>query len=316
MSDILTPQKRVLLCIDDPNDHELIARLGRALSVPERVRIMKSLLSASKSIAAISEELDIPASSVSRHIDVLAEAGLVHVMYKPTLKGHTKYCSQAILDVSVSLEPVGEKLEDKGYTVEMPIGMFSHCSIKAPCGMTGAEESIEGFDDPNVFFSPDRVRAECIWFDQGFISYNFPTNFPRNGKHSQITFTFEVCSETMYYNNEWKSDITVRVNGVEVLTFTSPGDFGGRRGKYTPLYWPVESTQFGLLKRITVNESGVWEDNAFVTDQVRFSDLKIGEDMSVRLDIGVKDDAEHKGGVNLFGKNFGNYPQAIVMTIL
>ena len=198
----------------------------------------------------------------------------------------------------------------------MPIGMFSHCHIKAPCGMTGAEESIEGFDDPNVFFSPNRVRAECIWFDQGFISYNFPTDFPRNGKQSQITFTFEVCSETMYYNNEWKSDITVRVNGVEVLTFTSPGDFGGRRGKYTPLYWPVESTQFGLLKRITVNESGVWEDNAFVTDQVRFSDLKIGENMSVRLDIGVKDDAEHKGGVNLFGKNFGNYPQAIIMTIL
>lgn len=316
MSDILTPQKRVLLCIDEPNDHELIARLGRALSVPERVRIMKSLLSASKSIAAISEELDIPASSVSRHIDVLAEAGLVHVMYKPTLKGHTKYCSQAILDVSISLEPVGEKQEDKGYMVEMPIGMFSHCHIKAPCGMTGAEESIEGFDNPNVFFSPDRVRAECIWFDQGFISYNFPTDFPRNGKHSQITFTFEVCSETMYYNNEWKSDISVRINGTEVLTFTSPGDFGGRRGKYTPLYWPVESTQFGLLKRITVNESGVWEDNMFVSDHVRFSDLKIEENASVRLDIGVKDDAEHKGGVNLFGKNFGNYPQAIIMTIL
>lgn len=316
MSDILTPQKKVLLCIDNPNDHELVARLGRALSVPERVRIMKSLLSATKSIAEISEELDIPASSVSRHIDVLAEAGLVHVMYKPTLKGHTKYCSQAILSFSVSLEPAGEKLEDKGYTVEMPIGMFSHCHIKAPCGMTGAEAFIETFDNPNVFFSPERVHAECIWFDQGFISYHFPADFSKSSKYSQITFSFEVCSETMYHNNEWKSDITVCVNGLEVITFTSPGDFGGRRGKYTPLYWPVTSTQFGLLKRITINESGVWEDNGFVSDKVRFSDLKIGANTSVRLDIGVKGDAEHKGGVNLFGKNFGNYPQAIIMTIL
>lgn len=315
MSDILTPQKKVVLCIDDPNDHELIARLGRALSVPERVRIMKSLLNASKSIAAISEELDIPASSVSRHIDVLEEAGLVHIMYKPTLKGHAKYCSQAILDFSVSLEPMEKTPEEQGYTVEMPIGMFTNCHIQAPCGMAGAEEAVDAFDNPKVFFSPNRVQAECIWFDHGFLTYHFPTNFPDDRRYSQITFSFEVCSETMYYNNEWKSDITVCINGTEVLTFTSPGDFGGRRGKYTPLYWPVTSTQFGLLKRITVNESGVWEDNAFVTDKLRYSDLKIEESPSVRLDIGVKDDAEHKGGVNLFGKNFGNYPQSIVMTV-
>ncbi|GFI64637.1 hypothetical protein IMSAG185_00226 [Lachnospiraceae bacterium] len=315
MSDILTPQKKVFLCMDNPADHELIARMGRALSVPERVRIMKSLLSASKSIAAISEELDIPASSVSRHIDVLAEAGLVYVMYKPSPKGHVKYCSQAILELCVSLEPMSTDLKKKGYTVEMPIGMFSHCHIKAPCGMTGLEENVESFDDPNVFFSPKRVQAECIWFDQGFISYNFPTDFPRDGQYSQITFSFEVCSETMYYNNEWESDITVCVNQCEILTFTSAGDFGGRRGKYTPSYWPVTSTQFGVLKRITVDESGVWEDNVFISDKVRYGDLRIGEGSSIRLDIGVKDDAEHKGGVNLFGRNFGDYPQAILMTL-
>ena len=119
----------------------------------------------------------------------------------------------------------------------------------------------------------------------------------------------------MYYNNEWESDITVCVNQCEILTFTSAGDFGGRRGKYTPSYWPVTSTQFGVLKRITVDESGVWEDNVFISDKVRYGDLRIGEGSSIRLDIGVKDDAEHKGGVNLFGRNFGDYPQAILMTL-
>lgn len=315
MSDVLTPQKKVFLCVDNPADHELIAKMGRALSVPERVQIMKSLLNASKSIAAISKELDIPASSVSRHIDVLAEAGLVYVMFKPSPKGHIKYCSQAILEFAVSLEPVGTSQEKKGYTVEMPIGMFSRCQIKAPCGMTGVEEYVESFDDPNVFFSPKRVQAECIWFDQGFISYNFPTDFPRDCRYSQITFSFEVCSETMYYNNEWESDITVCINQREILTFTSAGDFGGRRGKYTPLYWPVTSTQFGVLKRITVDEKGVWEDQVLVSDKVRFQNLKIGEDSTIRLDIGVKEDAVHRGGVNLFGRSFGDYPQAIVMSL-
>lgn len=315
MSDVLTPQKKVFLCIDNQADHELIAKVGRALSVPERVQIMKSLLCASKSIAEISQELDIPASSISRHINVLAEAGLVYVMYKPSLKGHTKYCSQAILELCVSMEPITVNQEKKGYTVEMPIGMFSDCRIKAPCGMTGVEEYVEAVDDPNVFFSPRRVEAECIWFDQGFISYHFPTDFPRDGQYSSITFSFEVCSETMYYNNEWESDITVCINQKEVLTFTSEGDFGGRRGKYTPLYWPVTSTQFGILKRITVDDKGVWEDNLLISDKVKFADLRIGEESMIRLDIGVKDDAEHKGGVNLFGRNFGDYAQSILMTL-
>ena len=44
-------------------------------------------------------------------------------------------------------------------------------------------------------------------------------------------------------------------------------------------------------------------------------DLKLGEKPFVDLKIGVKDDAEHVGGMNLFGKNFGDYNQAIVMTI-
>jgi predicted transcriptional regulator len=35
----------------------------------------------------------------------------------------------------------------------------------------------------------------------------------------------------------------------------------------------------------------------------------------IKLTIGIKEDAVHKGGINIFGKNFGDYPQSIVMTI-
>ena len=164
-------------------------------------------------------------------------------------------------------------------------------------------------------FLPCVLKAECIWFDCGFISYNFPTDFSRTQKFSEISFSFEICSETIYYNNNWPSDITVRINDKEITTFTSPGDFGGRRGKYTPLYWPVTSTQFGLLKKITVNQDGVFVDNSFVSDKVKFDDLKIYDGSAIKLDIGIKDDAVHRGGINLFGKNFGDFDQAIIMKI-
>ena len=316
MSDILNPKKNFVLNIDSENDHEMIAKLSHSLSVPERIKILRSLLNSSKSLSAISQELDIPVSSVARPIDVLAAAGLIFINYQPGLKGHTKFCSQAILSYTVSLvaERRSENSEEE-YSVEMPIGMFSHCHINAPCGMVGKEEKIESFDNPGVFFSPARSQAECLWFDTGFISYNFPSQPLKNHKCREISFSFEICSETIYYNNKWPSDITVSVNGTEVVTFTSPGDFGGRRGKYTPEYWPVTSTQFGILKKITVNEKGVYVDNIFMHDRIKFDDLKLYEGSAIKLDIGIKEDAEHKGGINLFGKNFGDYPQAIVMSV-
>lgn len=315
MSDILTPQKNVTLSVDDDNCHALIAEFGRAVSVPERLAVLKCILLASKSVPDIAAELNLPASSVARHIDILDKAGLIYTSLQPGPKGHTKYCSQAALSVTLSLEADDSRKEDAGYEVEMPLGMFSHCHIKAPCGMTGAEGKIADFDNPKIFFSPVRTKAECIWFDCGFISYNFPADFSDKQRFSKISFTFEICSETLYYNNNWPSDITVRVNDVEVTTFTSPGDFGGRRGKYTPSYWPVTSTQFGLLKNITVGSDGVFVDNSFVSDKVHFADLKIYDGSAIKLDIGIKDDATHRGGINLFGKNFGDFPQSIVMSL-
>lgn len=182
--------------------------------------------------------------------------------------------------------------------------------------MIGKENKLIEFDEPNNFFTPERVNAECLWFSQGFVSYNFPTPPEEHAdKLNEVTFSFEICSETTCYNNTWPSDITIFINKIEILTFTSPGDFGGRRGKYTPEYWPVTATQFGLLKNVTVNDRGVFLDNQLLHDNVIFSDLKLFDGTSIQLSIGIKDDAKYKGGLNLFGKNFGDYPQAIKMEL-
>ena len=317
MSDIVSFKKNIVLYVNNPKDHDMICKVSRALASPDRVRILKSLLNHPKYLSDLSQELGIPVSSVSRHIDALAEAQLVFVNYQPGLKGHTKFCTQLAADYTVSLyAPTQEETEEKEYTVEMPVGMFSHCHIKPPCGMAGkTDEFIAPFDDPSAFFSPERIKAECIWFDTGFISYTFPAYPLSHHECREITFGFEICSETFFYNNNWPSDITVYVNEAEIATFTSPGDFGGRRGRYTPDYWPVTSTQFGLWKKVTVNGNGVFLDNVFLHGKVTFDDLKLYDGSGIKFKIGVKEDALHKGGLNLFGKNFGDYPQAIVMTV-
>ena len=48
---------------------------------------------------------------------------------------------------------------------------------------------------------------------------------------------------------------------------------------------------------------------------VTLDKLDVDAHRSVRLRIGVKKDAVHPGGVNIFGKGFGNYDQDIVLRL-
>ena len=196
MSDIISPEKDILLSVANERDHAMIVKISHALSSPDRVRILKSLLNRPMNLSQLSSELGIPVSSVSRHIDALNDAQLIFVNYQPGPKGHTKYCTQMVMSCTVSLdsERVDESKPDE-FVAEMPVGLFSHCHINAPCGMTGETGNIGLFDDPSSFFLPERMNAECLWFDTGFISYNFPK--PKDREINDISFSFEICSEAV-----------------------------------------------------------------------------------------------------------------------
>lgn len=314
MADV-SNEKHMSFKIDKTSDHEKIVKVARAFASEERLAILKYMLNRSVSVSMIANELDMPISSVSRHIDVLSDAGLIVISYQPGLKGHTKFCAQAVLDAKISLVAKDTENKSSSFIVEMPIGMYTDCNVSAPCGMVGKDVALGDFDDIKQFYSPMRAFAECLWFKSGFISYVFPTPADKTQSRHRISFSLEICSDTIYYNNDWPSDITVKINGIEVLTFTSPGNFGGKRGKYTPAYWPVTSSQFGQLKKISVDTDGVYLDNAFMHKKTTFADLHLFDGDSIKFEIGVEHDAVHCGGVSLFGKNFGDFDQAIIMKI-
>ena len=318
MSDYLFLDKTPTLNLSNDIESKYIERIAYALSSPERIAIMKRLTNTNKSLSALSAELDIPITTVTRHINALAEAGLIVINYQPGIKGHAKYCAHAITSFTIKLSDSGEASDtrdEQSYSVEMPIGMFSHCHISAPCGLLGPTRPLTRYDDPKQFFTPERGLAELLWFNEGYISYNFPTECLYHHKCSSISFSFEVCSETAYYNEKWPSDLSVFINNVEVLTTTLPGDFGGRRGKYSPAYWSINSTQYGILKNIKINEKGVYENDVLKRTDIKFDDLEIYTGNAVQLRLEIKKDAVHRGGINIFGKNFGDYNQAIVMTV-
>ena len=308
--------KTLSLFIAKENDHQKLYKICHALSSPERIKILQALQHQIRSLSEISKETQMPFSSVSRHIDILEEADLIQVHYQPTRKGHSKFCALNTLHFEVFLEDI-VRYENAfpEILIEMPIGMFSQYDVSAPCGILGSKGPIGSFDIPEMLYSPERIGAECIWFNDGYISYNFPISPLHQIQANELSFSFELCSEAPYYNNKWPSDITISVNKTELLTFTSPGDFGGRRGKYTPGFWPITSTQFGLLKKVTINKQGIYLDDDLVNSEITFDSLNLFESNCIEFTLSIKKDAIHKGGINLFGANFGDYPQHIILSI-
>lgn len=76
----------------------------------------------------------------------------------------------------------------------------------------------------------------------------------------------------------------------------------------------VTATQYGLLKTWQVDERGVYLDGIRVGDTT-LDQLELMTGNYVSLRIGIKKDAECKGGISLFGEKFGNYGQPILITI-
>lgn len=297
-----------------PSSFDDIHNLGKALASYDRLKILHALTQP-KYMSELSDELGIPLTTVSRHIDLLAKARLINISYGPGLKGHSKLCSKTMCKAEIVLESATPPEPSPFfYKTEMPIGLYSECEVTAPCGMNSAAGGIGDFDDPSVFYTKERVEAELIWFNTGFLTYLIPVKMPVEQPAEELEVSFEACSETIYFRNTWPSDITLSINGKELYTFTSPGDFGGRRGMYTPEFWPLNSTQYGILMKFTVKNDGVYVNDVLKNKKTVLADLLDGKPY-IKLTLEIKEDAVHKGGMNLFGKNFGDFDQAIVLSI-
>jgi predicted transcriptional regulator len=53
---------------------------------------------------------------------------------------------------------------------------------------------------------------------------------PPEAVADSLHLSLEICSEAPLHHENWPSDITVWLNGVEIGAWTSPGDFGDVRG--------------------------------------------------------------------------------------
>ncbi len=304
--------RNLVINIDDTSLN--VEPILKALASDRRIAMLRFLGGNSCSINEIADALEIPPSTATMHINVLEEAGLIRTELKPASRGLQKICARVYDQVSILL-PSGELPKENFIDISMPIGAYVDCNITPTCGILSEEGIIGQLDDPDTFYDPERVNAQLLWFKQGYVEYRFPNRLPPKAELKSLQLSLELCSEAPLHDDNWPSDITLWINDIEVGTWTSPGDLGGTRGVLTPGWWEEWNSQYGLLKIWKINEQGTFVDGLQISG-VTIDNLKLRSRGFIPLRLGVKDDAANIGGLNIFGRAFGNYPQDIVMRIV
>lgn len=299
------------------SDKASLAKVCHALSTEMRLNIIELLEKQVLSCLELSNILGYPLSTISANVKILEAAGLVSSQLLPARNGSKKLCSLVYTDLVVTLIRGGQQQDDRTFSeTNIPIGNYMGFEAVPTCGfLTGdSQPDKSNFDTPAYFLSPDRLKAQLIWFRDGYLEYRIPLENPNRLPITSLAFSLELCSEAPGYNTLLKSDITMWINGVEIGTYQSQGDYGGRRGTYTPSFWDLDATQYGKLTtwKVTSDESLI---NDLPASAVTLEALNLSASRLITMRIGIKKDAVNKGGINLFGEKFGDYPQGIKMLV-
>lgn len=281
-----------------------------ALASSVRLQILRLLCKQKMNVKDLAMELGLSSAIMTMHIKKLEAAGLIKTERIPGKSGLQKISVLAVDEIEVKFP---KRIMDsfKVHETHIPVGHYTNYEAEPTCGLATLDEFIGYVDDPRYFMDPRRMDARILWFSKGFVEYKVPNFLTEEEKPELLEFSFEISSEFPFTNNNWPSDIYFTLNGAELGYWTSPGDFGDRRGRFIPEWWPEDINQYGLLKKLLITPTGTYMDGEQISG-VTIHDIDV-HSVIYTFGMHVREDAEHVGGLTIFGKGFGNYDQDIVM---
>lgn len=195
----------------------------------------------------------------------------------------------------------------------VPLGLYASCSVTAPCGLRSVDGIIGLLDMPEAFLDPARVKAGLLWFTGGFVEYRFPYRAEQVAAVEAVEFSMELSSDAPGTSPDWPSEIRVAVNEVTIGVFTlvAPSDRAASLRDGLGRY----GSGRGDLSNWRVTADGTFLDGEPIS-KVSVADLKLEAAASIRLRIGVSADSRFPGGINIFGRGFGQHDQEIVMRLV
>jgi predicted transcriptional regulator len=283
-----------------------------ALASKVRIKVIQLLAEKPMNIKELAQAVGVSSAIMTMHVRKLENAGIIDAKMIPSRGGVQKVCVLNNDDILIRF-PRGENEERLYHQYTISVGHYTDFQVEPTCGLATPEKVIGEFDDPQYFLAPERVEAKILWFNKGYVEYKVANRLLASQIPEELEISLELSSEAPYANENWPSDISFFLNGVHIGTWTSPGDFADRKGRYSPDWWFPDINQYGLLKVIRINREGTFLDGNPLSD-VTLDQVQI-EQKQWTFRVAVLDDAKHIGGATLFGTGFGNYNQDIVMKL-
>lgn len=280
-----------------------------ALASNVRIEMIRLLSESDMNIKELANAVGVSSPIMLKHVRKLENAGIIVTRMVNRNGSINKLCTLLGTEYRVEM-PIRQMKLSQCHEIHIPVGHYTDIDAEPTCGLATENEIIGFLDDPRFFLEPERVNAQAIWFSNGFVEYSIPNYLTANQYAEEIEISFEISSEAPGYNDEWPSDIQFSLNGVQLCQWTSPGDFGEKRGKLTPQWWT--SNQYGLLKILRISHKGTLLDGERVSN-VSLDNVLLGGERRWVLRFEIAPSATNTGGLTLFGSKFGNYNQGILV---
>lgn len=285
----------------------------KALGSDVRIEIIKLLLENKQmNMNELAAKLSITNGALTGHIKKLESCGIVTTSNESSGHGNQKMCSIHLDKILLELEPATEV--QNVYNADLKVGHYCDYKVFPTCGLATQSALIGEVDDTRYFAHPERYNADILWFTKGYVEYEIPNFIPFSQKITQIMISAELSSEAPGINNVWPSDISFYLNDTFLGSWTSPGDFGDVKGIFTPDWWFPNWNQYGLLKLLVINKKGTFIDGLQISD-VTINNFDLDYRSTMKFRMAVDEEADHVGGLTIFGKSFGNYRQDIKVNI-
>ncbi|WP_099467255.1 ArsR/SmtB family transcription factor [Konateibacter massiliensis] len=285
----------------------------KALGSDIRIEIIKLLLeNINMNMNELASKLNITNGALTSHIKKLEDCGIITISSESTGHGNQKICNVHLDKILIELD--SDETPGNIYETNICVGHYSDYSVYPTCGIASYDALIGQVDDPRYFSHSDRYDAGILWLTHGYVEYVIPNLIPASQKIDQISLSVELSSEAPGSNDDWPSDIHFHINDKCIGTWTSPGDFGDKKGIFNPDWWYPGWNQYGLLKLLVINKEGTFIDGIKISD-VTIQDFHLDYKSSIRFKFEVPENSEHVGGLTIYGKNFGNYNQDINVRI-
>lgn len=284
-----------------------------ALASDVRLRIIQLLAQQEMNIKDLAQALELSSPIITMHVKKLEKAGIISSEMVSGGSGTKKMCTLITDSIEIDFPSKNRPALRTYHESVVSVGHYTDFEAEPTCGLATTMKVIGMFDEPRYFLDADRINAKILWFSCGFIEYKIANFLLRSEKPTELNISFEISSEAPFANENWPSDISFYINDTKIGVWTSPGDFGGKRGKYTPDWWWDEINQYGLLKVLKITPNGTFIDGQQISN-VTLDDVNILS-KQWKFRIAVEEDADNVGGVTLFGSGFGNYNQDIVFKL-